>query len=102
MYFITTFETIEPSDLGFVKVGDSRTPGYYPEKQMAVNALHENRCDLWETIYDYAVIEKIGPGLYQYAMDENRQFFKWDDERKGFFEIDEPVEFAHRCGFGIG
>ena len=88
MYFITVFDKVEPSDKYYVEFGDKRTWGYYPEYEMAVMALHENRTDMHEGCYYYAVIEKIGPGIC--ADVEESQWFKWNREKCGYFEIEEP------------
>ena len=100
MYFITVFEKMEPSDVFFAKYGDKRTWGYYPEYEMAANALHENRTDMHEGCYKYAVIEKIGYGICAYC--EKRQWFKWDKDKDGYFEIEEPECVKHLTNFAIG
>ena len=100
MYFITVFEKIEPSDVSFAEFGCRRTWGYYPEYEMAATCLHENMTDLQEGCYMYAVIEKIGYGVV--AIAEERQWFKWDKERRGYFEIEEPECVRHLCNFAIG
>ena len=100
MYFITVFDKVEPSEIFYAEFGDQRTWGYYPEHQMAVNALHENRTDLHEGCYEYALIEKIGPGICAHC--EERQWFKWDKEKRGYFEIEEPECVKHLVNFAIG
>ena len=106
MWFITVFEQVEP-DLedevfGFPDLGDQRTWGYYSEHEKAVQALHKNMGDMWEYSYDYAVIEQIGEGICAYADPKNRQWFKYDQERKGYFEIEEPECVKHIVNFAIG
>lgn len=86
MYFITCFEKYEMTNLGWPDIGSNRTFGYYPHKEWAVEDLHMNNTDLHECLYDYAVVEKIPMGLYPLA--EERIFFKWDEEKQGFFEVD--------------
>lgn len=100
MYFITVFEKIEPSDIFFAEFGDQRTWGYYPEYEMAVDVLHENRTDMHETCYGYALIEEIGSGIC--AIVEKRQWFKWNKEKRGYFEIEEPECVKHLANFAIG
>jgi hypothetical protein len=100
MYFITVFEKIEPSDVFYAEFGDQRTWGYYPEYEMAANALHENRTDMHEGCYQYAVIEKIGYGICAYC--EKRQWFEWDKERRGYVEMEEPECVRHLTNFAIG
>jgi hypothetical protein len=86
MYFITCFEKYEKDELGWSDIGSSRTFGYYPHKEWAIEDLHKNNLDIREAVYDYAVVEKIPMGLYPLA--EERIFFKWDEEKQGFYEID--------------
>jgi hypothetical protein len=86
MYFITCFEKYEKTKLGWPNIGSNRTFGYYPHKEWAIEDLHNNNLDMHEAVYDYAVVEKIPMGLYQLA--EERIFFKWDEEKQGFFEVD--------------
>ena len=86
MYFITCFEKYEISKFSIPDIGSSRTFGYYPHKEWAVKDLHNNNCDIRETIYNYAVVEKISMGLYPVATETI--YFKWDEEKHGFYEID--------------
>lgn len=98
MYFITTFTQYTIDSLGYPDLGDIRTVGYYTNKEDAINTVIENRCDLWETIYTYAVVEYIEPGLYQLA--EERWFFKWNMDTEAY----EPIEAFNsnfgNCAFG--
>ena len=95
MYFITCFQKYEQTKCGVPDVGDYRTFGYYPHKERAIECLHNNNLDIHEDMYDYAVVEKIPMGLYPLA--DERIFFKWDEEKRGFFEID-GTEFANNFG----
>lgn len=88
MYFITTFTKYEITKNGFPDCGSPRTVGYYINKEDAINTVLENRCDLWETIYTYAVVERLEPGLYPLA--EERWFFKWNMETMQY-EATEPI-----------
>lgn len=100
MYFITVFEKIEPNDDYFALFGDQRTWGYYPEYETAATALHENWVDMYEHCYEYALIEKIDCGICSLA--NERQWFKWNKERRGYFEIEEPECVKHLVNFAIG
>lgn len=86
MYFITCFERYRKTELGWPDIGSNRTFGYYPNKEMAIEDLHTNNTDLHEYLYNYAVVEKIPMGLYPIA--EETIYFKWDNEKQGFYEID--------------
>ena len=86
MYFITCFRKYEKKPTGYPDIGASRTVGYYPHKEWAIEDLHINNLDIHEYLYDYAVIEKIPMGLYQPA--DETIYFKWDEDKQGFYEID--------------
>ena len=94
MYFITCFQKYEKVN-GWPEIGASRTFGYYPYKDWAIEDLHRNNTDLREMLYNYAIVEKIPAGLSQLA--EEKIFFKWDEEKQGFFEVD-GVEFEDCFG----
>ena len=100
MWFITVMDKIEPSEAYLAEFGDQRTWGYYLEEEQAVRALHEKRTDMFEGCYMYAVLEKFGPGIVPHA--EKRQFFKFDKERYGYFEIPEPECVKRICNFALG
>lgn len=100
MYFITGFQKIEPTEYGWPEFGAQRTWGYYSERVFAVEALHENWADVCEGVYNYALIESIEEGVHPLEID--RQWFKWDDERKGYFEIEEPECVKYLCNFALG
>ena len=101
MYFITCFEQCKTHhELGFFDGGSSRCFGYYEMLYDALMALKENKCDMHEGIYWYAVIEKIGEGIH--AMVEEEYWFKYDREQDGFFEIKKPKETRNVCNHAIG
>ena len=80
MYFITCFGRYGKTKLGYPDIGSSRTVGYYPHKEWAVEDLYLNNLDIHEDMYDYAVIEKIPMGLYPVA--EETIYFKLLREEK--------------------
>lgn len=100
MYFITVFTKMEEDKLGWPNLGSQRTWGYYNMHEDAVRALHNNSTDMWEYCYDYALIEKIGPGICAYC--EYRQWFKYDKEKDSYFEIEEPEWIKKFMNFAIG
>ena len=79
MYFITCIQRI-PSDTDFG--GDSRTFGYYNNLDDAVIALKENRLDMHEYLYNYAIIEKIWPGIHANAVSVGR--YKYAEATNSF------------------
>ena len=104
VYFITVFENIpfdeEDPLKAHIAMRSSRTVGYRYTLEQAVEALNENMCDLRETVYNGAIVEKMGP--YLYPDPEQTIYFAWDDKRKGYFEIRKPACFAHLCNIAIG
>lgn len=98
MYFITTIEHL-PKDYS---IPGSRCVGYYSNFEDANCAVRSNFGDIHEYLYDYCVIEKVEEGIYKYALKEERWFYKFNGNTREYEYIDEPEEFAHQCGFGIG
>ena len=83
----------------------SRAVGYYPTIEEAKDIVINNRCDLNETIYDYAVIEDIAPGLYRYA--EQPLWFVYNPKEDKYDQMEKPPEWAYEEGIimnwcGIG
>lgn len=99
MFFITVFEHL-PSEEKWLDIGNSDTVGYFDNYEDCKAALHTNRFDMHEGCYDYGVVEDISEGIYKYA--KQRWFFKYDPDRDGYFEIEEPECFKHLCGFAMG
>lgn len=100
MFFITCFSKATTDDLGWLDMGASRVFGYKETFEEAEEALNKNVCDMWEYLYDYAVVEEIGPGIHPDVA--NRWFFKYDREKDGFFRIEEPEAFSHYCNIALG
>lgn len=100
MWFITVMEKIKPAEYFGADFGDMRTWGYYKEKGNALLALHHNWTDMNEDCYDFAVLEKMDEGVVPYC--EERYWFKYDIERNGYFEIEEPECVKRLANFAIG
>lgn len=95
--------------LGFKKDSDRdspdnrRTVAWYPKDEMetVVEGLSENMGDLEEAgYYQWAVIEETHWGLYPHI--EACHWFRFDQEKGGFFPCDPPEWAANTCNFGIG
>ena len=95
-WFITVMEKIEKDPRYLYRLGATRCWGFYSNKQDALDALHTNATDMWETVYDYAVLEEYYEGICGYG--EYRQYFKYDQEKDGYFEIETP-DFMKGYGF---
>lgn len=90
MYFITL---ICEHDLS------SRTVGYYKSKKTAIEVVKENVFDIWETVYEYAVIQKMWEGLYPDPLEET--WFVFRELTGQYSETEKPEQFEH-YQFGIG
>ena len=89
MYFVTTIDS---------KDKDIRCVGYFSKFNDAEQAVLENACDIWETCYDYAVIENIQEGLYQY--DFHPTWYKFHKLLGGYVKCEQP-SFVNKNG-GMG
>ena len=77
--------------------------GYYRNRDEAINAVHRNVTDMHETIYPYAIIERLDPGLF--PVPKERAWFGWDEEKDGFYEIETPAcdkYFPHNFSVALG
>ena len=99
MYFITCLENLEKDMLGWL--GDTRCFGYFISYERAKEALERNECDVWKMgIFEYAVIEKVEPGIPPHV--EEIAWFKFDSNRKRFYEIEKPEETEGECNYALG
>ena len=89
MYFITTVDS---------KDQDRRCVGYVKTFEEAEEIVTKNVCDIWETCYDYAVIENIQEGLYQY--DFHPTWYKWHKLANGYIKSEPPSFAKDICGIG--
>lgn len=99
MYFITCMTRCEKVD-GWFYGGTIRCFGYKETLEEAEEALNNNVCDMYEYCYEYAVVEKLGPYIHPYVEDE--YWFKWDDDKGGFFRIEKPEATYNVCNHALG
>jgi hypothetical protein len=98
MYFITCF--LLDSNEKHWPVKSSRCFGYYEDLETAETAVKGNWCDIHEYTYEYALIEKIEPGIHSIA--NERKCYKWNDNIECYLPCDEPKEIKGVCNFAIG
>ena len=108
IYVITIMTKVEEmvsssgKKMGIPDFGDSRTTGYYYTYDDARDAVVSNLYDMWETIYDYALIEKVAPGVFNGASTDDRSLFKYNKDKDKYEPIEEPKILNHIYGIGIG
>ena len=100
IYVILTAEKLEESPYGFPDYGSTRLPGYFTDLDEARKAVINNAEDMWETVYDYACIEKVSEGLY--GVENFCEWYQFDVETGGYKKIDTPEFEKHICGRTIG
>ena len=89
IYLITTFEKMNGKcEYGYLDVGDRRSDGWFPTFEGAERRVKNYTGDLWETCYDYAVIENIKEGLYQY--DFHPTWYKYYKPTSGYIKCEQP------------
>ncbi len=94
-YFITVFNSYDefgPHNL--------RCWAFYNDWDDADYTLSNNITDLWETCYNYGVIEEYHTDLFGYNF--KRWFYKYNKETGLYDKIDEPKELEHYVGFALG
>lgn len=102
IYLITTFTKLEPNaeNKFFPNFGSTRAVAFYYSFFDAYTTVKYNNCDMWETCYDYAVIEELLPGMY--PLGESRWFFKYNRTIDSYEPIGEPDFMKHYTNFTIG
>lgn len=102
IYSIMLFEYPEreyvfPSGVnsGFPDLGANNEFGFYYSLSEAIDAMNKNSADIRETIYNAGFILCRFPGLYNSAGTNVRMYFVWDDDKKGFYQQEEPEIFKH-------
>ena len=92
MYFITTIDS---------KKEDTRCVGYYSTFDKAESVVLHNAFDINETCYDYAVIENIPEGIYQY--DFHPTWYKYQKLTDSYIKCEQPSFVqATSVGYSIG
>lgn len=95
IYVITTFEKVSKDEYGFPDYGSIRQVVWYSNHDDAVQMVKANNCDMWETIYDYALVESLPKGMYPTTCPGYEcEYFKYNQEIEKYEPIDKSeVEF---------
>ena len=99
-WFITVFEKFD--DRWGIK--NSRTWGFFSDKEKALDTLKHNYTDLWETVYNYAVLEPYYEGVSGYCFSEPREWFMYNRTMDGYLPLNlkkEPEEVRHYVSFAF-
>lgn len=79
--------------------GSESIVGFYTQKEVAFEVVRDNWGDIYETCYDYAIIEEVEEGLYPCST--VRWFFKFNKDLEQYEQIPEPDSFKRFCGLII-
>lgn len=94
MYFITTIQIKNN------QIQSTRCVGYVSDLDLAKEIIENNEYDLNETIYNYALIENIPEGIYQYDM--SPLWFKFNELDEKYKPCEIPECCKNNVGFGMG
>ena len=78
IWMITTFTKVEATDFSWPDFGYSNFIGWFSSERKAREFVINNTCDIWETIYDYALIEEWCEGYAGFAV--NPYWYKYNKE----------------------
>lgn len=84
--------TKKPS--GYPDTGCTADMGFYYDIDHAIDAMNKNTCDIRETCYNAGFILCRFQGLYTSCETDTRMYFRWDNEKQGFFQQEEPIIFS--------
>ena len=97
IYMVTTFTKMEKDDLGLPDLGSSNFIGWFSIERRASEFVINNECDIWETIYDYALIEEWREGYAGFAL--SAYWYKYNREIDKYEPILPPSYMNNYCGF---
>lgn len=85
-------------------IRDQRSVGYYETYERACEAVCENRCDIYEGCYNYAIIESVPSGIYPDVVTTHWfHVVKGESEEEiTYTEVEKPKFAEHLCICGIG
>lgn len=83
-----------------IRIPKLRAVGWFQKFEDAEKTLEHNTFDLFEGIYDFAVIEEIPEGCYSFV--ENDWWYRFNKENKKYESIERPDEFRGIRNFSIG
>lgn len=95
MHFITMISGKNPLEEG----ASQRTIGYFSTKKEAIDVLENNIWGVWETLYEYAIVQDFEEGLYP-DLKETIWFMCYEESGR-YLQIPEPSMFSN-YQFGIG
>ena len=84
----------------FSNYGSTRIVGFYTKFSDADRAIRKNICDVWETCYNYACIEKVSEGVYHPGT--LMGWYKFNTKKEEYEPIETPLFDVNTHGRTIG
>lgn len=104
IYTVTMFQKIGHNESitspHIYDFGYRRCVGWFDCFEEADCAVRNNFSNTQDDTYNYAIIEKMGPGIL--TVDLERVVYKWNEEKRSYEKITTPPELEHICNFGMG
>ena len=104
IYVVTVFQKISHKPISdmidFHDFGDRHCVGWLDSFEEANCAVENNFSDIHDNMYEYAIIEKMEPGIC--VPDIDRVVYKWNADLKRYEKIETPIELSKVSNFGIG
>lgn len=114
MYFVTTitskeFDYTKAGHEGTNKKGNplpgieqTRCPGYFIKRKDAFSCIEENWGDIYEGDFTYAIVERIGDGIYDFG--PQIRWYKWKGswDHGRYVQIDQPEHYKQIVGIAVG
>lgn len=98
IFLVTTFQTI--NDEVPPTFGERRCVGWFDNFNEAENAILNNFEDMHNSMYKYAIIEEMDPGILAVDNINKRCLYKWQNNKYEKIEIPKCLECV--SNFGIG
>ena len=76
--------------------------GFYSNFADAHATIRFNVTDLWETVYDYAVLEPYYEGISGYCFEKSAEWFKYNKDTDCYESIERPEGASGYIGFALG
>ena len=91
-------QIIGDQEIDYPNIGAEERPGYFYSVNDAVDAMHKNTLFMSDGIYLAGFVSCKFPGIYDAIKTDCRFYFKYDPDRRGFYEEEEP-EIFHEFAF---
>lgn len=96
-YVVTVCSHLDEEN-GWPELGATNTIGIFVDHERAREVVCENICDIWETCYHYAFIEKWDLDAV-YGCTKDIEFYKFNKDTMKYEFINAPDSYSHFFGF---